>query len=63
LDEAPVATTALAHLDTSDALLTAALDTAKALADKGQAMHAVLSPEQRVLAGGSWAHNLEMPVP
>jgi len=53
LDEAPVATTALAHLDTSDAMLTAALDTAKALADKGQAMYTLLGPEQRVLTDGS----------
>lgn len=59
MDATPQTATAPARMDARVAALTAALDTAKALAGTGKALYAVLTPEQRVLADGFWAHHLD----
>lgn len=59
----PAPATAPERMDATVAMLTAALGTAKALADTGKALYAVLSPEQRVLADGFWTRHLSAPMP
>lgn len=63
-DTAPAQVTAPARLDATVAMLTGALGTAKALADTGKALYAVLTADQRALADAFWgAHNLSAPMP
>jgi hypothetical protein len=59
----PDAATAPERMDAEVAALTAALDTAKALAGTGKALYAVLTPEQRLLADKFWARPMDMPMP
>ena len=63
MDAAPATATAPERMDATVAMLTGALGTAKALADTGKALYAVLSPEQRVLADGFWSRHLSAPMP
>lgn len=63
MDTAPMPATAPERMDATVAMLTGALGTAKALADTGKALYAVLTAEQRVLADGFWTHHLSAPMP
>lgn len=59
----PAPATAPDRMDATVATLTGALGTAKALADTGKALYAVLTAEQRVLADGFWAQQMPAPMP
>ena len=50
------------RMDATFANLTAALGTAQALAGTGRALYAILTPEQRLLADGFWAHHQSAPM-